>query len=358
LLSPTAEAVHAQAEKTGLNVLIVGCGNIAGGFDSTRDPRLPPLSHAGAYRGHGGFRLLACVEPDSERRLSFMKRWAVSSGFASLGELQSTFEPGSFDVVSLCSPTSAHAEQLRATLALRPRLVFCEKPVTPSLAETAELVQLFEEASVPLAVNHTRRWAPDVQRLAQELKAGAWGAVRSAVGTYNKGVLNNGSHLVDLLHLLLGPLTLDQAGVPVADFWPDDPTVPALLRTLEGIPVHLATAHAHDAAVFELQLTTERAVITMEDGGLSWRVRRVIDSPVFAGYRVLDGGEWQPGEYQHSTSLAVSNLHDHLKHDQPLASDGHSALAAQRLCDAIRRAATARHTTFPDLWTLPHQAQT
>jgi predicted dehydrogenase len=346
LLTETSTA-QARTAQTSLSVLVVGCGNIAGGFDTARDPRLPPLSHAGAFSRHGGFRLLACVEPNNERRQSFMKRWPVSSGFASLAEVLSAFEPGAFDVVSLCSPTSVHAEQLRATLALRPRLVFCEKPISPSLTETTELVHLCDEAGVPLAVNHTRRWAPDVQRLAEELQAGYWGAVRSAVGTYNKGVLNNGSHLVDLLHLLLGPLILDQAGVPVADFWPDDPTVPALLRTLEGTPVHLATAHAHDASIFELQLITERAVITMEDGGLTWRVRRVLDSPVFAGYRVLDAGEWRPGEYQLATSRAVSNLHDHLKQGMPLASDGHSALAAQRLCDAIRRAATAGEHTTP-----------
>ena len=194
---------------------------------------------------------------------------------------------------------------------------------------------------VPLAVNHTRRWAPDVQRLASELRAGTWGTLRSAVGTYNKGVLNNGSHLVDLLHQLLGPLTLLHAGLAVADFWPDDPTVPALLQTETGVPVHLATAHAGDAALFELQLVCEKAVITMEDGGLQWRLRRVVDSPHFAGYRVLDAGERQAGEYLKATALAVDNLYRHLGNGAPLASTGHTALAAQRLCDQIRRKAGA-----------------
>lgn len=323
-----------------LRVLVVGCGNIAGGFDAARDATLPPLTHAGAFSRHGGFRLLACVEPDAARRQAFMQRWGVLQGLASLAEVAAALPPATFDVVSLCSPTAAHAEQLRAVLALRPRLVFCEKPVSPTLAETADLVRLCAEAGVPLAVNHTRRWAPDVQRLAEELQTGAWGAVRSAVGTYNKGVLNNGSHLVDLLHLLLGPMVLDQAGAPVADFWPDDPTIPALLHTLNGVPVHLATAHAGDVAVFELQIVTERAVITMEDGGLNWRVRRVVDSPVFAGYRVLDAGERRPGDYLQATARAAANLHDHLQQGTPLASNGHSALAAQRLCEAIRRAAT------------------
>lgn len=322
-----------------LKVLIVGCGNIAGGFDAARDPGLPPLTHAGAFSQHGGFDLVACVDPDDMRRQAFMRRWAVPSGFSSLDQVASAFEPGGFDVVSLCSPTSVHSEQLRATLSLGPRLVFCEKPVTATVSETTELVRLCEEAGIPLAVNHTRRWATDIQRLASQLRAGAWGPIRSAVGTYNKGVLNNGSHMVDLLHLLLGPLVLEQSGAPLADFWSDDPSVPALLRTPQGIPVHLVIAHARDAAVFELQLITEKAVITMEDGGLKWRVRRVVESPVFSGYRVLDSGEWIAGDYMQATSCAVANLHDHLERGVPLASDGQSALAAQRLCEAIRQAA-------------------
>jgi predicted dehydrogenase len=153
-------------------------------------------------------------------------------------------------------------------------------------------------------------------------------------------VLNNGSHLVDLLHLLLGPMTLLHAGAALADHWPDDPTVPALLQTATGVPVHLNTAHAADCAIFELQIITATAVIVMEDGGLQWRVRRVIDSPHFRGYRVLDGGERRAGEYLQATARAVANLHEHLSQGQPLASTGDTALAAQRLCDEIRRKAS------------------
>ena len=323
--------------------LIVGCGNIAGGFDADRAPSLPPLSHAGAYLRHGGFHLTACVEPDAERRGAFMRRWGVALGFDNIGAAVQALGPSAIDVVSLCSPTAAHASHLDAALALLPRLVFSEKPVTPQVEQTAQLVQRCAQAGVSLAVNHTRRWDSDVQRLAAELKAGAWGHVRSAVGTYNKGVLNNGSHLVDLLHLLLGPMTLLHAGSALADcpaLMPDDPTVPALLQTASGVPVHLNTAHAADCAIFELQIITATAVIVMEDGGLQWRVRRVIDSPHFRGYRVLDGGERRAGEYLQATGRAVANLHEHLSQGQPLASTGDTALAAQRLCDEIRRKAS------------------
>jgi hypothetical protein len=74
----------------------------------------------------------------------------------------------------------------------------------------------------------------------------------------------------------------------------------------------------------------------MEDGGQQWRVRRVIDSPHFRSYRVLDGGERTAGEYLQATQRAVANLHEHLDNGAPLASTGDTALAAQRLCEEIR----------------------
>ena len=317
-------------------VLIIGCGNIAGGFDAQRAADLPPLTHAGAYRQHGGFELVACVEPDALRRAAFVARWGVARGFADVG---SAAAAGPFDVISLCTPTAWHGAHMLQLLALRPRMVFCEKPLTPTLAESAELVRRCTEQGVALAVNHNRRWAPDVWRWAEELAAGEWGVLRSAVGTYNKGVLNNGGHMLDLMQMLLGPLTLHSAGRAVADFWADDPTVPALLHTRSGAPVQLSVGHAADCAVFELQLLTSEASITMEDGGQRWRVRRVVDSVQFAGYRVLDSGHSQPGQYTAATLAAVTNLHDALQLGAPLLSTGENALQAQALCEQIRAAA-------------------
>ncbi len=318
-----------------LRVLVVGCGNIAGGFDAARDASAWPLTHAGAYTRHGGFRLDACVDPDESRRQAFMQRWGVTTGFSEVDALQAW--AGEFDVVSICSPTDLHAGHLEQVLALRPRLIFCEKPVTPDAATTARLVQLCQQQGVALAINHTRRWAPDVIRLKQELVAGQWGAVRSVAGHYNKGLLNNGGHLVDLLHLLLGPLEVQWAGPPVHDFWPLDPSVPAQLLAAGNIPVHLSVSHAADYALFELQIVTEAGVIAMEEGGLWWRVRQATASAQFAGYRSLDAGIRIAGEYQQAMAGAVANLHLHLYSGEPLASTGVTALQAQQVCETIRQ---------------------
>lgn len=323
-----------------LSVLVVGCGNIAGGFDAARPDDAAPLTHAGALRQHGGFVLQACVDPDAARRAAFAARWGLPQAAASIDALQAA--PGSFDLVCICSPTALHAEHLEAALALAPRLVFCEKPVTPTLAETALWAGRYAEAGIPLAINHTRRWAPDVERLAAELRRGDWGALRSAGGLYNKGVLNNGGHMVDLLQLLLGPVQPLAAGLPLWDFWPEDPSVPALLQTADGVPVTLHLGHAADCAVFELQLVTERAVITMEDGGQAWRVRPVVESPSFKGYRSLAAGERRAGEYALAMRRAAANLHAAATQGQALASTADSARTAQAVCEALRRMALDR----------------
>jgi len=321
------------------SVLILGCGNIAGGFDTERESAAP-LTHAGGYRAHGGFHIAACVDPDDARREAFAARWNVDRAAASIAALGSA-APGAFDVISICSPNACHAEHLDAAIALRPRLIFCEKPVTDSAAETEAAVQRCAEAGVALAVNYSRRWAPDTIALAEELAAGEWGAVRSVVGTYTKGVVHNGGHMIDLIHLLLGPVRLIAAGQAVHDFWDDDPSVPALLETESGVAVHLAIGDARDCALFELTIITERGEIAMRDGGFAWSERRVGDSAIFPGYRTLGQPTIRVGEYERAMRAAIDNIAAALDHGAALRSTGETALAAQRVCEAIRTAARA-----------------
>jgi predicted dehydrogenase len=318
-----------------LNVLIVGCGNIAGKLDQSRSRESPPLTHAGAYSAHAGFRLAACVDSDESRRAHFKTHWNVAADAATIGELDA--ETGAFDVVSICSPTAAHADHLSEALALRPKVIFCEKPVTESATETELWTRRCAERGVQLAVNYARRWDPDVQKLASELRAGAHGTVRSASATYNKGLLNNGGHLIDLLRMLVGELEVVAAGDAVWDYWPNDPTVSALLRTREGVSVTLNGGHAADFAIFELRLVTERGQIEMLDGGLAWRFRDAAASRVFNGYKTLQRGSIVDGRYPEAMLAAVRNIYDAVASGDRLLCDGGTALVAQSICEKIRR---------------------
>jgi predicted dehydrogenase len=320
-----------------LRVLVVGCGNIAGGFDQGRSPSDLPYTHAGAYVRDGRFNLAAVVEPDDKRRSEFMATWAVGDGFSSIDEAVSS---GSrFDVISICSPTDCHAHDLEMALRLKPNMIFCEKPVTTSVEETQRLVTECCQLHVQLAVNYTRRWDPEISKLQADMQAGRWGRLRSVVGYYNKGILNNGSHLLDLLHLLVGPIEIIKTGKPIYDFFPNDPTIPVMLEGNQGVPVQLACGHAEDFAIFELQLIFAQAVLIMEEGGMFWRERHVVDSKTFKGYRVLEEGARRAGEYPGAMLRAVDNIYRAVYQGDPLASTGESALAAQRVCEQIKQQA-------------------
>jgi predicted dehydrogenase len=320
---------------TPLCVLIVGCGNIAGLFDVARGPEDLPVTHAGAYMRDGRFRVMACVEPDDTRRNAFAKAWRIPKAFRTLEEAMGCGER--FDVISICSPTGCHARDVRLALELKPKLIFCEKPVTDSLEQTESVVDACEESGVPLAVNYVRRWDPAIKDLKNGIDEGRWGILRSAVGYYNKGLLNNGSHMIDLWHFLLGPLVFVNAGKGTSDFFPEDPTVPALLETAGRLPVQLACGHAKDFALFEAQFLFSGAMLTMEEGGMYWSERRVAQSKTFAGYRVLDAGVRRPGAYAGAMLRSVDNIFGAITRGDALASTGESALVVQRLCEEITR---------------------
>ena len=263
-----------------LKVLIVGCGNIAGGFDKSRKLKDFPYSHAGAYIRDQRFKIVACVEPNEARRIEFMKEWNIELGFSSISEI--LILDYQFDVISICSPTTCHSKDIEVALELNPKLIFCEKPIASSLVDAERIIAKCKAVNIMMAVNHTRRWDPSISELQADILSGQKGELRSIVGIYNKGILNNGSHMLDLLHFLIGPVSVISLGKPVNDYLPDDPTIPVWLENEQGVPIHIACAHAEDYADFELQLIFSLGVLSMEEGGLHWRERHAV--PVRPGH--------------------------------------------------------------------------
>ena len=323
-----------------LSVLIVGCGNIAGGFDEKKTPLELPYTHAGAYSRDERFFISACVEPNEQRRRTFMTVWEVDNGFASLDKLIAL--GSSFDVISICSPTATHFHDLQKAISLKPKVIFCEKPITYAITETEQVIAECEKNNILLLVNYTRTWDPAFVQLRADIQAGQWGKLRSIVGTYSKGILNNGSHLINLLYSFVESIDIVGVSQPVFDFFENDPTVSALLESSNGLPIHLVAANAADYAFFELQLIFSQGVLVMEEGGFRWRERKVEESSIFAGYQRLDSGYFQDGSYGQSMLRAVKNIYKAVNEGETLESTGLSALKVQRLCEAIKQASLCR----------------
>lgn len=319
-MSPTAGSERLRA-------VIIGCGAIAGGYDEASPDSARILTHAKAYRRHPGFEIVACVEPDAERRAHFMRVWEIPAGFATLAELDIAH-----DVASLCVPTEFHAGMLDALLTGPARLVWAEKPLTGDLARSKAIVQAYEAAGKPLAVNYFRRWASGLIALEAEIRAGRWGRFLKGSAWYTKGLLNNASHFLDLLGLLLGDLRPVARLHTLDDGRADDPTTDVVVTTADGAPIHLLGADMHAYSVFEADLLFSEGRIGLSDSGFQITRRPVVSSPRFPGYRVLGPAEAEDSGLDRAMLDALDNIARHLSDGTPLRSDGRSALAAQDLC--------------------------
>ncbi len=319
--------------ETIINVLIVGCGNIAGGFDFYRENATLPLTHAGAYFRDNRFKILACVDPDLVKRQRFKDRWNIEFSYECIDD--ALHSGNSFDVVSICSPTSVHYSDLTSAIKYSPRLIFCEKPLAETLKLSEDVVMQCEKRNIPLLVNYSRRFDSSLQQLKLSYDNGEYGELRSISGIYNKGILNNGSHLIDLLINLFGSMELCWVGSTVYDYDGNDPTIPFTLKTKSGVFVMVSCANANDYSFFELQFVFSKGVLLMQDGGLRWQKLSLIESQFFSGYKVLDRHPSYLGGYQNAMTMAVDNIYSFLEEKQPLLSDGANSIKVQQLCNQI-----------------------
>lgn len=317
---------------TPLSVLIVGCGNIAGGTGLV-SLEGEALSHAAAYTSDGRFEITACVDPDPVRRTSFAQNWNAAYSFE---DLESALASDTqYDIASVCVPTNQHANTLWKLLDSPVNLVLCEKPLTVNVDESQRLVRAYADAEKPLAVAFLRRWHRAAQDIADELSAGSWGAVRSVHIRYSRGIRHTGSHVIDLMHQFLGPLTVRYAGNPRYDFDKGDPTIDAILTNNEAIPVHLIGHDGRDFALLEVELLTAKGAITLEDWGTRIRRRHTVAFRHAPDILTLDDGTWQGYGAGAAFEAMIDNVYRTATSGAPLLSDGANAVAAERLIEEL-----------------------
>ena len=185
---------------------IIGLGQVAWGFDE--DPgRATIWTHLGAYRATGRFGALVAYDVDLGARQRFTKRHPDVETVASI-EAFSARRP---QVVSICTPNATHRAVLETVFAGgAPRAVWCEKPLATNLRDATWMVEACRHAGVPLWVSHVRRWSPIWQRFRQRIAAGDVGPLRSLRIAMPNRLWSIGSHAVDLLSWLGGPVAAAQ----------------------------------------------------------------------------------------------------------------------------------------------------
>lgn len=296
-----------------LRVGLLGCGQIGSAADETfeeADPRV--LSHARACQRVEGLDLVALCDPQLERAQAAAERRSLTDALVT--DRADVLLREQLDIVVVAASTSAHMELATASIDAGVGVLVCEKPVGASAGDVAELVARAQDRGTRVAVNYLRRHLEPIADAAAWVRRGSLGPLRRGLVRYPKGLLNWGSHGIDLLNWMLGvPDAVGFDGI-VEDGRVEDPTQDVTLRYADGTEVQLHGVDHREVTLFELDLIGRDGRLVIDD--LGRRISRwgVQEDPGFPGYRTLEVigqeavqlEEAMAAAWRHVRSLAMS----------------------------------------------------
>ena len=178
------------------NVLLLGLGNIAMGYDMDRDDVC--WTHLKAISKHSGFTLISAIDPDPNQRDKF-EAHAKISAFSTLQEFLAVAHP-EIDLVVIATPTRHHLDDYRQIKKIKPSLVLMEKPLVNSIDQFSELKT--ELANGPsIIVNLFRLYQRSLNEKLSELNRSGYCRVHIR---YSGSLVHNGIHFISLLETHFG----------------------------------------------------------------------------------------------------------------------------------------------------------
>ena len=120
------------------------------------------------------------------RQLESAKRLGAGFGIKMAEtDYRNVLRDASIDAVHICTPNSMHFQMAKDAL-LAGKHVLCEKPLTTTVEEAAELVNLASERKLRNCVCHNLRYYPMVQQMRRMREEGDLGRVLVVQGTYSQ----------------------------------------------------------------------------------------------------------------------------------------------------------------------------
>lgn len=309
--------------------VIIGAGRIAAGFDTPRSREV--FTHAHAYAQHPKVTFAGFYDIDVAAANRAAKKWGTEA-YANFDVMMREVAP---HIVSVCTPDETHYHVLKRIAAYSPMVVVCEKPLTLTMAEGKKIITLYKKKRIALVVNYSRRFDETMQLLRDGILQKKYGSVQFANALYTKGVLHNGSHIIDLAHFLFGKVRTIQVLDAITDYSSKDKTVSGYV-TFERCPqFFLQGADDRKYPIIELDILFEKARFRYYDFGFKAELQAVGHDPKFKGFRALQ--EPKPVKTQLIQALPnlIENVVKFLDKKEKLISNVDDALQTQQTCTRL-----------------------
>lgn len=232
--------------------IVVGCGRI--GAQSELDERRDkPATHLGVYRRCKYTELVGLVDTDKEKLAAAKSQ--IDDNIATFNDVVTAIDKLRPDIVSVATTSSSHKDVVKAAAAKKTPLIMCEKPIAETIEDAEEMVAACNESGSILIVNHMRRFDPALSRVADMILKKKIGDIQSVRCLYVNGLMNTGSHIIDMLHWYFGEIKWVLA-VPNGQepTYGKDVLVNAIIEFESGVQATLQSLDSKHYAVFEIEV--------------------------------------------------------------------------------------------------------
>jgi predicted dehydrogenase len=314
-----------------LDALVVGLGQIGMGYDLEDDPQHGRVATlARAFAQHHKFYLVGGVDTSAERRALFTSYYSKPA-FSSFEQALEKTAPA---VVAISVPTELHYQVfLDVIKAPSTKAILCEKPLSYSLAEATEMVQLAACSGIKLYTNYMRRCDSAIVEVKRRLLRSQIASPIKGVCWYSKGLLNNGSHFLNLLQFWFGDITgfeiIDQGRMRFGH--DPEPVLKVLFPTGE---IYFLVANDVNFSHHSVELIAVNGRLRFERGTISWQ--SAVPDTSNAGYVVLDSSvELIHSDTKHLQWCVVDQIANDLEGKSTSICTGQQGLATMAILDQI-----------------------
>jgi len=263
--------------------LVVGLGSIGMGYDLDLDFDEFVLTHCAAISGHNDFILSAGVDLNKENRDIFEGTFN-SPAFDNIDIAIKEVRPA---VGVICCPTNDHYAALISLVESQDiKVILCEKPLSYDIVEAQEMVNICAKYDVPLYVNYMRRADPNVVEIKRRIVSGEIAGPIKVSAWYSKGLLNNGSHLVDLASHWLGNYRSHKL-LNCERHWNKTDPEPDVYIQFEKGSLVLMSAWEEFYTHFTVELLSRSGRLYYSNGGEKISYNQAGEDDLFKGYKVL-----------------------------------------------------------------------
>ena len=267
--------------KNHYTAVVVGAGSIGAtkpdDLDSPKSENI--LTHAHAYYHHPQFELIGIIDTEKEKRTLAAKKWNTN-GFSNISQLKQT--P---DFISICIPTEAHFYFFNElfSLNIQPKMIIAEKPFCSSLIFSSQIIKKLKDRNIPVSVNYTRRFVKEYSNIKKKLSEEK---IFSCVCYYDRGLLRDGSHAIDMFNYFFGKI---QNGFlinsrSVDDFSKNDLTYTVHLNYEKCKNVFMIPGDGRSFSIFEMDILTDKSRYRFVDHGGKLKIYNHEKEKIYGSY--------------------------------------------------------------------------